>query len=347
MQFRPAPQPGMPAAPLSKPAAFFAQLMERLKALPGVEWAGAVTSLPLNPVGIAFDLPVVVQGRPRPRAGEEPQADFRIATTDYFRTMKIPLLKGRNFTEFDGSDSASVVIINDTMARQMFPGEDPAGQRLILYGRPREIIGVVGSVRHRGFSQATRPEMILPYRQFQFGGMTLVVRSALEPSGLAAAITREVHAIDADQPVYRVRMMEQYLADSVAQPRFTMLLLASFALLAIALAVLGVYGVISYTVSQRTREIGVRIALGADLQEVVWMIMRQGMRLALLGILVGLAAAAAGTRVMADLLFGVTATDPATFGASAISLVIAALAATFIPARRETRIDPIAALRCQ
>ena len=167
-----------------------------------------MTSLPLNPVGIDFDLPVVVQGRPRPRPGEEPQADFRIATTDYFRTMRIPLLRGREFTEFDGPASTPVVIINETMARQMFPGEDPLGRRLLLYGRPREIVGLVGSVRHRGFSRDARPEMILPYRQFQLGGMTLVVRSSLDPSVLAAAVAREVHAIDPDLPVSRVRTMQ-------------------------------------------------------------------------------------------------------------------------------------------
>jgi predicted permease len=171
-QFRPGQSGGAPP-PLSKPSAFFAQLIEKLTALPGVQSAGAVTSLPLNPVGIDFDLPVVVQGRPRSRPGEEPQADFRIATPDYFRTMKIPLLRGRDFTEFDGPAGTPVVIINETMARQMFPGEDPLGRRLLLYGRMREIVGLVGSVRHRGFSSDARAEMILPYRQFQLGGMTL------------------------------------------------------------------------------------------------------------------------------------------------------------------------------
>jgi len=321
--------------------------MEKLTAVPGVQSAGAVTSLPLNPVGIDFDLPVVVQGRPRPRAGEEPQADFRIATTDYFRTMKIPLLSGREFTEFDGPTTTSVVIINETMARQMFPGEDPLGQRLLLYGRPREIVGLVGSVRHHGFSREARPEMILPYRQFQLGGMTLVVRSSLEPSALAATITKEVHSIDPELPVSRVRGMEEFLTDSVAQPRFTTLLLAGFACLAMALALVGVYGVMSYTVSQRTREIGVRMALGADRSDVVWMVVRHGMVLAVVGIMVGLAGAAAGTRLMARLLFGVTATDPTTFIAAAAALGVASLAATYVPALRAARVAPVTALRSE
>ena len=199
-QFRP-PVPAAGPAADSKPSVFFAQLEERLKALPGVESVGAVSSLPLNPVGTDFDLPVVVRGRPRARAGEEPQADFRLATTGYFRTMGIPLVQGREFTEFDGVNSALVVIVNDTLARQIFPGEDPLGHQLMLYGRPRQIVGVVGSVRHRGFSRAARPEMILPYRQFQFGGMTLVVRGGLE----ARELERTVHAIDPDQPVSDIR----------------------------------------------------------------------------------------------------------------------------------------------
>ena len=146
--------------------------MEKLAATPGIESIGAVSSLPLNPVGIDYDLPVIVQGRPRPRPGEEPQADFRIATPDYFRTMRIPLKAGRLFTEFDGPDATPVAIINETMAAQMFPGDDPIGQRLLLYGRAREIVGVIGAVKHHGFSREPRPEMVLPNRQFQLGGMT-------------------------------------------------------------------------------------------------------------------------------------------------------------------------------
>jgi putative ABC transport system permease protein len=344
-QYQPGPSGATP--PLSKPSAFFAQLMDRLTALPGVQSAGAVTSLPLNPVGIDFDLPVVVEGRPRPRAGEEPQADFRIATSDYFRTMKIPLLRGREFTEFDSPTTTSVVVINETMARQMFPGEDPLGRRLLLYGRPREIVGLVGSVRHHGFSRDARPEMILPYRQFQLGGMTLVVRSSLEPSALAAAITKQVHAIDPDLPVFRVRTMQDLFADSVAQPRFTTLLLAGFACLAMTLALVGVYGVMSYTVSQRTQEIGVRMALGAGRSDVVWMVVRHGMLLAVVGIAVGLGVAAAGTRLMAGLLFGVTATDPVTFIAAAAALAVASLTATYIPALRAARVAPVTALRSE
>jgi putative ABC transport system permease protein len=233
------------------------------------------------------------------------------------------------------------------MARQMFRGENPIGQRLQLYGRAREIIGVVGSVRHHGFNRDPRPEMIVPNSQFQFGGMTLVARSNLEPSALGAAVAREVHALDPELPLSRVRTLDAYLSNSVAQPRFTTLLLIAFAAVAMVLALVGVYGVMSYSVSQRTREIGVRIALGADRHDVVWMVVRHGMWLAAIGVVAGLVGAAAATRVMERLLFGVTATDPFTFALAAAALGAASLAATCIPAWRASRVAPVTALRTE
>jgi len=344
-QFRPTP-PGVTPL-LSKPAVFYTRLMETLATTPGIESVGAVSSLPLNPVGIDYDMPVIIEGRPKPRVGEEPQADFRMATPDYFRTMRVALTSGRLFTEFDGPDSGPVMIINDTMARQMFPGEDPIGQRVLLYGKAREIVGVVASVKHHGFSRDPRPEMVVPNRQFQLGGMTIVARSRLDPSVLGATITRAVHAIDSELPVSRVRTMNEYQSASVAQPRFTALLLAGFAALAMLLALVGVYGVMAYTVSQRTREIGVRIALGADRQDVVWMVVRHGVALAGIGIVIGLLGAAAGTRVMERLLFGVSATDPLTFLAAAVALGLASIAATCVPALCAARVAPVTALRCE
>jgi len=344
-QYRP-PAPGV-TPQLSKPSAFYVRLMESLAATPGIEAAGGVSSLPLNPVGIDFDMPVIVEGRPAPRVGEEPQADFRIATPDYFRAMRIPLQRGRLFTDFDGPDANPVLIINDTMAKQMFPGEDPIGKRVVLYGKAREIIGVVASVKHHGFSRDARPEMIVPGRQFTLGGMTVVVRSTLDPAVLAATVTRAVHAIDPELPVSRVIAMKDFQSASVAQPRFTALLLAGFALVAVLLALIGVYGVMAYVVSQRTREIGVRMALGAERPDVVWMVVRHGVALAGLGIAVGLAGAAAGTRVMERLLFDVSATDPMTFAAAAVALAIASVLATCVPAWRAARVAPVTALRCE
>ena len=344
-QFRPAPSGVTPQA--SKPAAFYARLLEHLAATPGLESVGAVSSLPLNPVGIDFDLPVIVEGRPKPRVGEEPQADFRMATPDYFRTMRIPLKSGRLFTQFDGPTSTPVMIINETMASQMFPGEDPIGKRVLLYGRAREIIGVVDAVNHHGFSRDPRPEMVLPSQQFQLGGMTIVARSALDPSVVAATITRAVHAIDPELPVSRVRTMAEFQSASVAQPRFTALLLASFALLAMSLALIGVYGVMSYIVSQRTREIGIRMALGAERQKVVWMVVRHGLAVAGIGIAIGLVGALIGTRLIESLLFGVSATDPVTFVGATSALGIASVAATYVPALRAARVAPVTALHCE
>jgi predicted permease len=257
------------------------------------------------------------------------------------------VLRGREFSEFDGPSSTPVAIINDTMARQLFPGEDPLLQELVLYGRRRQIVGVVGSVRHHGFSGDARPEMILPYRQFQFTGMTLAVRSSLDRTALAAAITRAVHAIDSQLPVSRLRTMDDLLRDSVAQPRFTTWLLGAFAAVALVLALVGVYGVTSYAVNQRAREIAVRMALGAQRCEVVRLVARQSLACAVAGIVIGTAGAALATRLMAGLLFGVSATDPLTFISAAGALGATALAASYVPALRAARVAPATALRAE
>ena len=324
----------------SKPAQFFMQVEERLDATPEVQSVGAVSALPLHPAGIDYDLPVIIDGRARPRAGEEPQADFRIATPGYFRTMEIPVLKGRSFLESDRPNTPPVAIINDTMARQLFPGEDPIGRRLLLYSRLREIVGVVGSVRHQGFSSEPRPEMFLPHRQFQSAGMTLVVRGRGESTSLGRAVTTVVRSLDAQLVVQQPQAMTELRSRSVAQPRFTTLLLVGFASLALGLALIGVYGVVSYTVSQRTREMGVRIALGASRSAVVGLVVRQAMALAGIGVLVGLAGAAAGSSLMTGLLFGVSTRDPATFIAAAVLLGLGSLLATCVPALRASRVAP-------
>lgn len=344
-QFRPAPPPGSPPVPPSKSSTFVAELLDRVRNLPGVQAAGAVSALPLNPVGIDYDMPVVIEGKPRPKPGQEPQADLRIATAGYFRTMSIPLLGGRDFTEFDDANGTPVMIVNDTMSRRFFPGENPIGRRVLLYGRPREIIGVVGSVRHRGFNEGARPEMILPHRQFQLGGMTLAVRSTVHPTALATSIKKQVLAMDPAQTIYRNRTMEEFISESMARSSFTTLLLGSFAALAMILALVGIYGVMSYSVTRRTHEIGVRMALGANRRNVIRMVVYEGMGLASVGVMTGLAGAAALTRLLETLLFGVTRTDPATFIFAAVVLLSAALAAIYLPARRATQVDPMEALR--
>jgi putative ABC transport system permease protein len=339
--------PSAPARLETKRSIFFGQLEERLRGVAGIESVGAVSALPLNPVGADYDLPVVVEGKPRPRPGEEVQADFRVATAGYFRAMRIALLSGREFNQFDGPATTPVAIVNDTMAEQMFPGEDPIGRRLILYGGAREIVGVIGSVRHHGFTREPRPEMILPYRQFQSAEMTLVLRSALEPSVAAAAIRRAVQSIDPQQPVYRLHAMDEFLADSVAQPRFTALLLGGFAALALVLTMVGVYGVMSYVVGQRAREIAVRMALGARQREVVGMVIGQSLTYAGIGVVLGLSGAIAGARLISGLLFGLTATDPLSFASATAAIVVAALAASALPALRMARTTPVNALRAE
>ena len=331
----------------TKPYLFFHELEERLRNAPGIEAVGAVSALPLNPVGTDYDLPVLVEGRPRPRAGEEPQADFRVVTAGYFRAMRIPLIAGREFTEFDGAASTPVAIINQTTARELFGGTNPIGQRLVLYGRSREIVGVVGSLRHHGFTRDPRPEMILPYRQFQFGSMTLVVRSAMAQTSVASTIKTAVQSLDAQLPVYRLRAMDEFLADSIAQPRFVTFVLGGFAALALVLAVVGVYGVMSYIVGQRQREIAVRIAVGARRRQVIGMIVGQSVGYTAIGVLVGLAAAVAGSRLMTGLLFGVTSTDSTSFASATLAVLVAALTATAIPAWRAAKTTPVIALRAE
>jgi len=345
-QFRPVTAGSSGNATLSKPAAYFVNAIERINAIPGVESAAAVSKLPLNQVAIDFDLPVVIEGRPKDPPGQEPQADLRIATEDYFRTMGIPVLSGRSFSAFDGPGSGSVLIISEAFASQLFPNQNPLGHRVTLYGRPREIIGVVGSVRYYSYDRMPRPEMYVPARQFMFSGMTIAVKtSTSDPATLAATIKNEIRQVDPDQPVYRIRTMDQFVSETVAGPRFTTLLLGIFAGLAIVLAVVGVYGVISYTVAQRSHEIGVRIALGAGRHQVIRMILRQALHMTVTGIAAGLVGIFALTRFMSSLVFGVSVTDPITLVVVTLLLVGVALTAAYIPARRATRIDPMSALR--
>jgi ABC-type antimicrobial peptide transport system permease subunit len=270
-----------------------------------------------------------------------------VVTAGYFRAMRIPVIEGREFTEFDGAASTPVVIINQATAREQFGDVSPIGQRLVLYGRSREIVGVVRSLRHHGLLRDPRPEMILPYRQFQFSSMTLVVRSAMARASVASTIKTAVQALDPQLPVYRLRAMDEFLADSIAQPRFVTFVLGGFAALALVLALVGVYGVMSYIVGQRQREISVRIAIGARRPEVIAMIVSQSVGYTAIGVLVGLAAAVAGTRLISGLLFGVTATDATTFASATAAVILAALAATAIPAWRAAQTTPAAALRVE
>jgi putative ABC transport system permease protein len=281
--------------------------------------------------------------------------DYRLTNADYFAAMGMKLVKGRAFTRHDTGDAPGVVIINETLAARFFPGEDPIGRRLELSGAPkdlREIVGVVGDVRNYGVDADVKPEVYVPFLQSApaylsgvVSAMTIVVRSTVEPAALSAALREQVQALAKDQPVSEIRTMEWYLAESMAQRRFNMLLLGTFAGLALVLAAVGIYGVIAYTVTQRTHEMGIRIALGAKGGDILRLVFGNAMATTLTGIALGLGAAFALTRLLRSLLYQISPTDPVIFAAIPLLLLSVAVIATYLPARRAMKVNPITALR--
>ncbi|HMF58166.1 MAG TPA: ABC transporter permease, partial [Pyrinomonadaceae bacterium] len=329
--------------------AFFQQAIEKIKTLPGVKSVGAIQDLPLRLNNMSF--PVTLEGRTESQSAQSTKAGYRAVTDEYFRTLGIPLLEGRLFTAHDDQNSTPVLVINQTMARSFWPGEDPVGKR-IHFGEPNDplysIVGVVGDIKHMGLDADEGAVMYQPHAQKRFSWlrwMTIVVRTENDPLSLAPAVRSRILEVDKNQPVYNIATMEQLLTKSTAQPRFSTLLLGIFALLALCLAAIGIYGVMSYNVTQRTHEIGVRMALGAQMRDVMKLIIRQGMKMVLVGVALGLLGAIAITRVMKSLLFGVTATDPLTFAVVAVLLTMVALLACYLPARRAAKVDPLVALR--
>jgi len=326
---------------------FFQQLLARVRQLPGVGAAGAASAPPFTGAGAATGF--LIEGQPPLTSAEKPTTDVRVVDQDYFRTMKIPLIKGRTFTDREETQSTHVVIISEALARQHFPNQDPLGKRITVDMKdendPCEIVGVVGDVKWKGLDLETRPMVYWPHSELVYGSLVLVVRSNGDPGSMAAAIQREVRALDRDQPVSDVRTMNQLLADSISRSRFATLLLGIFAVVALLLASLGIYGVMSYAVTQRTNEIGIRIALGATRNNVVLLVLRRGMFLATSGVAIGVVGSLALTRLLAGLLFGVSVTDPSTFGLVPVLLLAIAFLAIYLPARRATRVDPLVALR--
>ena len=328
-------------------AQFLERFFQQVDALPGVEASGAISFLPLSGLGAATSMQIV--GQPVPPQGQEPVTDVRVITHGYLKTMGVPLLKGRLFNEQDASDAKGRVVINETMALKHWPGEDPIGKRVRIAwdSLEDEVIGVVGDVRHAGLDGEIRPMTYWPYARNPYGTMTVTVRTAADPNRIVTSIAGLVRQLDPELVVANVKTMDEVVSDSVAQRRLTMLLLTIFAGTALLLAAVGIYGVIAYSVTERTQEIGIRMALGAQRGAVLRMVITQALVLAVTGIAVGGGGALLLTRLMEGLLFEVKPADPLTFGVVSGILTAVALLASYIPGRRATQVDPVIALRAQ
>jgi predicted permease len=330
---------------------FYTQLLERMRTVPGVSSAAAVTPLPLS--GNNSIITFQIEGRPVPRS-EEPSADIKIATPNYFHTMNIPLLSGRDFQERDDVNAPGVIIVNQAFAQRFFPNESVLGKHITPgasnHGKPqpREIIGVVGNVKGRRLDVPDVPEYYIPLGQLNFGSMTVCLRTSVEPHSLTSAVRNVVSSMDSDLPVYDIKTMDEYLSATLATPRFNAMLLQAFAGLALLLTAIGLYGVVSYAVAQRTHEIGVRITLGATRSSVVGMVLKSGLQLTAIGVAAGVALSLAATRFVSSLssiLFGVKPTDTLTFAAVIVMVAAVSLLACYIPAWRASKVDPMLALR--
>jgi predicted permease len=334
--------------------AFFEQVLQRVRALPGVEAAGVIDDVPLNNGG--SHQPVAIEGRPTLPMSEQPEVDVRLTSRGYMSALHIPIVQGRDFSDTDLAGRPAVILISQSMARQFWPGEDALGKRLTLTFSPeavREVVGIVGDVKLDGLDQ-TRPSatIYVPLDQlspsphgWRSFPMSLVVRSASSPTGLVSAVSNAVHDVDRDMPLRDIFTMDDLVANSLSQQRFNMLLLGAFAGLAMLLAAVGIYSVLSYSVKRSVREIGIRLALGATLRDVLRMVVYEGMKPALLGVVVGAIGALAMGRVLSSLIYQVKPADPITFLAVTVLLMAVAVLASIIPAYRATKVDPMVALR--
>jgi putative ABC transport system permease protein len=340
---------GLPQAKYATPpdwARFFQQALERIRAVPGVETAAAIDSLPMTG---GSTQPVAIAGEPARPMSEQPEVAVRRLTPGYLRATRTRLLAGRDFTDADTADRPAVILVSESMARQFWPNQSPLGKRLTLTFVPgviREVVGVVGDVKLRGLD-VTEPvaALYVPFRQGPSPGLSLVVRTLVPPQSVVQSVAAAIHEVDAELPLIGVRTLDGVVGMSIAQQRFAMQLLAGFAALALLLAAVGIYSVLSYTVGQRVSEIGIRMALGAPARDVVVMIVIEGITPTLIGVALGLASALALGGVMSTLVFGVTARDGTTLAAVAIIIILVGLAASLLPAYRATRVDPLIALR--
>jgi putative ABC transport system permease protein len=330
-------------------AAFIERALEGIRALPGVEAAATANVTPLS--GYNSPINFEIEGRPPAQPGAQPSAEYRAVSQDYFRTMGISLRRGRPFTEQEvkqSSQGGTVVIINEALARRYFPDENPLGKRLALSKEGagwREIIGVAGDVKHNGVIDDVAPEVYAPTLRIASGAYDLVVRSAAAPAQIAGAVRGQFRELDPNLPLFTVRTLEETIALNLARQRFAVALLGAFAVLGLLLAAVGVYGVMAYSVSRRAREMGLRMALGAQSGDVLRMVLSEGLKLTAIGVAIGLPASLAISRVMKNLLYGVSAADPLTFAGVPLLLAVVAMIACWIPARRASKTDPMTALR--
>jgi putative ABC transport system permease protein len=327
-------------------AAFYGQLIERVKALPGVVSTGTINHTPLSGFGVIVF--TGIEGQPPPDREKDAPVGVGAVSPDYFRTLQIPLLTGRVYDERDRADSPKVAIVNQAFMQRYFPNGDVLGKR-IAFGCENDlcttIVGVVGNVKQESITAEVAPEIYVPFNQMPMNGMTVFVRTTGTPADLAPALRSEVFAIDRNQPVYNLKTLDQRVVETIALSRSLMLLFSGFALLALVLASVGIYGIVSYAVSQRTREIGIRMALGARAVDVLQLVLKNGMTLVVAGVAIGVGGALALTRFLTTLLFGVTPTDTLTFIVVSLALALVALIACLVPARRATKVDPLVALR--
>jgi putative ABC transport system permease protein len=322
---------------------FFDRTFQRIGALPGVGSVGAISDIPFG--GSHTNSSFTIDGQPPVPSGQEPEANMNVVGSSYFKTMSIPLRQGREFTGDDALNAPGVAVVNEALAQRYLPGESPLGKRIILGQGNYEIVGVVGDVKQERLSRPSSPEIYLHYLQFPTRGMNLVVRTGDDPQALIGSIRGALREIDPNQPIYSVRTMEERLSRSVTSQRFSALLLGVFAGAALLLAGVGIYGVVAYSVTERTHELGIRIALGAQPRDIFRLVVGQGLILILIGVGIGLAAAFALTRLMSGLLYGISPTDPTTFITISLLLAAVALLASYIPARRATKVDPMLSLR--
>ncbi len=321
----------------------YLRMIEAVRAIPGVESAAASKNVPLRGRGETYSFRI--PGRPEPAPGEEPLAEAFPTGPGYFRTMGIPLLAGRDLSEHDSDSAPHVAVVSEAMARAHWPGALPIGERIMIGDRPTEIVGVVGDVRTAGVDSVPAPVMYLSQQQMRRVVFAIAARTSGDPAAIVPALRAAIHSVDPNQPITEIVTMRQVLSDAVAAPRFLTVLITCFGALALALAVVGLYGVVSYTMTQRTSEIGIRMALGAQPGGLVRLVVRRGMAPVAVGLVVGIAAALSLTRLLSSLLYETSATDPATFAAVALVLIAVSLLASYLPARRAARVDPTLALR--